>query len=100
MSVADASGSRELEVPDDLRNPAPNPPDRDLLVTQYDMLHSMGIDLGPYTKLCEVFRDRIEGRPTPDDPRAATFWDAVAGQRVLDAVRLSHREQRWVEIGR
>ncbi len=71
--VADASGVTTLPTPDDLVLPAPVPPPAELLTTAYDMLHSMGIDLGPYTKLCEVFRDRIEGRPTPDDPRAATF---------------------------
>jgi predicted dehydrogenase len=99
VGVADAAGERFLEVPEDLRLPPPEPPPAQLLETAYDMLHSMGIDLGPYTRLYSVFRDRILGRPVPDDPRAATFADGVAIQAVLDAIRRSSREKRWVEVG-
>ncbi len=98
VMIGTADGVETLPVPDDLVLPAPDPPPAELLVTAYDMLHSMGIDLGPYTKLCEVFRDLINGKPTPTDPRPATFVDAVACQAVLDAVRLSSREKRWVSI--
>ncbi len=62
------------------------------------MLHSMGIDLGPFTKLFEVMRDRIRGLPVPDHPAPATFADGVALQRVLDAVRRSSAEHVWVSI--
>jgi len=82
-----------------MKLPPPNPPPAELLSTTYDMLHSMGIDLGPYTRLYETFRDRILGRPVPDDPRAATFADGVAIQAVLDAIRRSSKEKCWVEIG-
>jgi predicted dehydrogenase len=99
VGLADASGERILEVPKDLELPPPNPPPAELLSTTYDMLHSMGIDLGPYTRLYETFRDRILGRPVPDDPRAATFADGVAIQAVLDAIRRSSKEKCWVEIG-
>ncbi|MBW2497987.1 MAG: Gfo/Idh/MocA family oxidoreductase [Deltaproteobacteria bacterium] len=99
VGVADASGERILEVPADLEMPPPKPPPAELLSTTYDMLHSMGIDLGPYTRLYETFRDRILGRPVPDDPQAATFVDGVAIQAVLDAIRLSSKEKRWIEIG-
>jgi predicted dehydrogenase len=39
-------------------------------------------------------------RPWQDGPLgdAATFRDGLAVQRVLDALRLSHRQQRWVEV--
>jgi predicted dehydrogenase len=43
-------------------------------------------------------RDRILGKNIPDDPAPATFADGLAGQRVLDAVRRSAAEHRWVEI--
>jgi predicted dehydrogenase len=99
VGVADAAGERFLEVPEDLRLPAPVPPPAELLSTTYDMLHSMGIDLGPYTRLYETFRDRILGRPVAEDPRAATFADGVAIQAVLDAIRRSSKERCWVEIG-
>jgi hypothetical protein len=32
------------------------------------------------------------------DPAPATFADGVAGQAVLDAVRRSAAERRWVDI--
>lgn len=96
--VADASGRRKLDVPEDLRLPAPEPPPSELLVTAYDGLHSMGIDLGPYTRLFETMRDRIHGRTIPDDPTPATFADGVAIQTVLDAVRRSSNERNWISI--
>jgi predicted dehydrogenase len=89
VMVADRSGSRAVEVPDDLRLGPPDPPPGDLLVTAYDMLHSMGIDLAPYTRLAETFRDLISGSPIPPDPRPATFADGVASMVVLDAIRRS-----------
>jgi predicted dehydrogenase len=96
--VADAGGQRKLDVPADLRNPAPLPPDRTLLASSYDMLHSMGIDLGPFTKLFGVLRDRIRGVPVPDDPPAATFADGLAAQIALDAMRRSARDGEWVRL--
>ena len=89
VMVADRSGSRAVDVPDDLRLGPPDPPPGDLLVTAYDMLHSMGIDLAPYTRLAETFRDLISGSPIPPDPRPATFADGVASMVVLDAIRRS-----------
>ena len=62
------------------------------------MLHSMGIDLGPYTRLYEAFRDRIQGNAVATDPRPPTFEDGFAVQKVLDAVRRASREKTWVAI--
>jgi predicted dehydrogenase len=98
VRVADAAGQRELETPADLLLPAPDPPPSELLSSAYDMLHSMGTDLGPYTRLYEAFRDRIRGLDGPEDPKPPTFADGFAVQTVLDAIRQSSREQRWVEI--
>jgi len=98
VGVADASGERILETPDDLKLPPPSPPPAELLSTTYDMLHSMGIDLGPYTRLYETFRDQILGRPVAEDPRAPTFADGVAVQAVLDAIRRSSTEKAWIAI--
>ncbi len=99
VGVADASGERTLPVPEDLKLPAPSPPPAELLSNEYDMLHSMGIDLGPYTRLYECFRDRILDRPVAADPVMPTFADGVAVQAVLDAIRRSSREKAWIEIG-
>ncbi|HEX4489895.1 MAG TPA: Gfo/Idh/MocA family oxidoreductase [Acidimicrobiia bacterium] len=89
VQVQDANGVREIPTPDDLRVEPPQPPPSDLLVTEYDMLHSFGIDYGPYVRLCEHFLARIEGRDAPPGAAPATFVDGVAGMAVLDAVRAS-----------
>jgi predicted dehydrogenase len=98
VKVADRTGTHEVPVPEDLRLPAPDPPPGDLLHTAYDMLHAGGIDLGPYTRLCEVFRDRILGRALPKDPVPPTFADGVASMAVLDAIRRSAARGGWVAI--
>jgi len=92
------TGPRQLDTPDDLRNSAPIPPPAELLHTTYDMWHSTGLDLSPYTQLFTVFRDRIQGQAVAPDPAAATFADGVAGQAVLDAIRQSSRERTWVAV--
>ncbi|MBV8387938.1 MAG: Gfo/Idh/MocA family oxidoreductase [Acidimicrobiia bacterium] len=99
VSIADADGQRQVEVPDDLVLPPPDPPPVDLLVTAYDQLHAFGIDLPPYTRLYQTFADLIAGRRVPDDPRPATFADGVADMQVLDAIRQSAANQHdWVSI--
>ncbi len=96
--VFDRRGRRQLDVPEDLRLPPPDPPPPELLVTAYDMLHSMGIDLPPYVKLFQAMRARILGEDGPADPAPATFADGVAGQAVLDAIRRSSAERCWVSL--
>ena len=90
VRIADAKGTREVAIPDELRVAAPEPPPADLLVTAYDLLHSFGIDYGPYVRLCEHFLARIEQRPPPPGAVPATFADGVANMAVLDAARASH----------
>ncbi|MEE3331490.1 MAG: Gfo/Idh/MocA family oxidoreductase [Myxococcota bacterium] len=98
VSVTDASGARTLETPEELVNPAPNPPDPQHLVTAYDMLHSMGIDIGPFTKLFTHMRDTIQGVPTSNDPAPGTFADGVALQRIMDAIRRSNANDSWEKL--
>jgi predicted dehydrogenase len=94
LTVHDAAGARSIPTPDDLRLPdAPPPSD--------DVKHSFtGIELPPYTRLTERFRDEVLGRPASDEgPPTPTFEDAWRGQLVLDAVRASSREGgRWMEV--
>jgi predicted dehydrogenase len=87
--LADAEGTRELPVPDDLRTSPPDPPPADLMVTAYDWMHSTGIDMGPYTRLFATFGALIQGQSVPDDPAPATFADGVASMAVMDAIRRS-----------
>ena len=96
--VDDGSGPQCVPVPDDLVNAAPVPPPSELLHTMYDMWHSLGTDLDPYTRLFGVLRDRVEGRPVAADPAAATFVDGVAVQAVMDAVHRSATDRAWVTV--
>ena len=98
VHVADKGGERQLDVPADLQLAAPSPPPGELLHTAYDMLHSMGIDLAPFTKIFESLAARMRGESGSTDPALATFEDGLAVQKVLDAVRKSSAEQRWVAI--
>jgi predicted dehydrogenase len=98
IKVADSSGVRILETPEDLANDPPEPPRAEFMVTMYEHLHAAGFDLSPYTKLFETMGTLIRDRNAPVDPAPATFADGVAGQAVLDAVRRSSAERRWVEI--
>ena len=77
-AVADATAPARSRCRTNCASPAPEPPPADLLVTAYDLLHSFGIDYGPYVRLCEHFLARIEGRTAPAGPQPATFVDGVA----------------------
>jgi predicted dehydrogenase len=98
VTVADASGTHVVTAPDDLATPPAAPPPSDMLETAYDLLHATGIDIGPYTRLMETFRDLMLGRPVAADPAPATFADGVANMTVLDAIRRAAREHAWVDI--
>ncbi len=90
--VADADGTREIDLPPDLAVGPADPPPADLMLSAYDLLHSTGLDVGPYTRLFEQFRARIEGATGSLDPAPATFVDGVATMEVIDAIRRSARE--------
>jgi predicted dehydrogenase len=98
VRLADRSGTQVVPVPDDLRLAPPDPPPADLLVTAYDQLHAFGIDLAPYTRMAETFRQLILGEPVPADPRPATFADGVCNMIVLDAIRRSASEHARVPV--
>jgi predicted dehydrogenase len=99
--VADAGGTHQVPVGDDLPGfgaggPEPLPPGA--LHTAYDHMIAHGLDLPPYTRLCETFRDLIEGKPIPPQPKPATFADGVAQMEVLDAIRTSASTHEWVTV--
>ena len=99
VAVADATGTRSLDVPSELVLAPPDPPPADLMVTTYDLMHSTGIDLAPFTRMAETFRDRILGRPPERaEPPLATFADGVANMAVLDAIRRSAATGAWENV--
>ncbi len=98
VRVTDGDGERRLAIPEDLRTAAPSAPPAALLETAYERMIGHGLDLGPYTRLAEQFRARIDGTPPPPGPEPATFADGVADMRVLDAVRRAAAEGTTVPI--
>lgn len=96
--LADRGGTRAVPVPDDLTTSPPDPPPPDALHTVYDRMIGLGLEMGAYTRLATAFRDLILQRPIPAYPRPATFADGVAGMAVLDAIRQSAAERRWVAV--
>ena len=83
VKIADRSGTRELPVPADLVLPVPPAPSDDPR-KRYSV-----IELGPYTRLCEVLRDRMEGRDGSSAVPVPTFEDGLASMEVIDAIRRS-----------
>jgi len=81
--LADRDGTRVLPVPDDLV-PPPAPEQSDDPRHQFTHL-----EVGPYTRLCEVLRAGVEGRPHAAPVPVPTFADGVACMEVLDAIRAS-----------
>ena len=98
--VDSGTGPQQLPAPADLAPSPPSPPPSELLHTTYDMWHSMGIDLAPYTRLYGVLRDRILGVDVASDPPCPTFADGVANQAVVDAIRQASATGTWREVAR
>ena len=85
VKVADGEGTRDLPVPADLVLPPPPPPP-----ASADPRHRVpGIELGAFTRLCEVLRAAMDGRATGTAVPVPTFADGVACMEVLDAIRKS-----------
>lgn len=98
VKVADAAGTRTLDVPGDLIVGAASPPPREMLQSTYEQMTGHGLDLGPYTRLAEHFLARVRGARPPAGPAPATFADGVNDLTVLDAMRRSATGGRTVEI--
>lgn len=83
--LSSTAGTHRVDVPEDLALPASGEQSDD---PRHRFTH---LELGPYTKLCEVLRAGVEGRPLPEWPAVPipTFVDGVACMRVLDAIRRS-----------
>lgn len=97
--IRTAAAARQVPMPTELVNPAPEPfPVDELIQTEMDRWHTQGFDVAPYAKLFGQIKARIEGRDPPLPDPGGDFRDAAAGQAVLDASRLSAAEGRWVAV--
>jgi predicted dehydrogenase len=87
-------GSHRLQVPPDLALPAPPAVSTD---PKHAFTH---LELPPYTRLAQRFREEIRGvKPSADAPPTPTFHDGLAAQLVIDAARASSAQQgAWVEV--
>jgi predicted dehydrogenase len=83
VKVANRNGTRDLPVPAELMLPPPPPPSDDPR-QRFSVL-----ELGPYTRLCEVLRAAMDGGPAVSAVPVPTFADGVASMEVLDAIRES-----------
>ena len=100
-------GVRRLDVPPDLALPAPPTESDD---PRHRFTH---LELGPFTRLCEVLRAGVEGRPLPDavplptfarrrrrdagprrDSRASPAAERRRRRRVVDALSRATRASR------
>jgi predicted dehydrogenase len=81
--LADRDGVRALPMPDDLALPDPPAVSKD---PRQQFTH---LELGPYTRLCEVLRAGVEGRAVDAVVPVPTFADGLAVTSVLDAIRAS-----------
>lgn len=95
VRVADRDGTHQVEPAFGLDPTPADPAPAELFRTQYDLLHSLGQDMGPWTRMARTFRDLITGEPVTG-PQPATFADGVALMRVLDAIRTSAASGDWV----
>jgi predicted dehydrogenase len=92
--LADDGPPRTVVVPADLV--LPEPP-----AASDDPKHAFtAIELPPYTRLAERWRDLIEGDAIdPLAPATPTFRDGLEAQRVIDAVRSSSAAGgAWVDV--
>ncbi len=97
--VDDGCDVRPIAMPADLVNPPPTPfPITDLIQTEQDRWHTMGIDVAPYARLFSEMRDRIAGKAIETREVAGDFFDAARGQAVLDAARASAAQARWIDV--
>lgn len=89
VMLADAAGTRELDLPADLRlayaPTASDDPRQQTIEWQF----LAAIELAPYAQLCASFRAAIEGTAPPSPVAPATFADGVACMKVIDAIRQS-----------
>jgi predicted dehydrogenase len=83
VKIADRDGTRDLPVPPELILPTP------ATASAEPGQRPPGPELGAYTRLCEAFREAVDGRKSTSAVPVPTFADGLACMQVLDAMRRS-----------
>jgi len=81
VCLMDREGRRQLPIPETLRLPEPALAD--------PRKPFLSVELPPAMRLCETWRDLIEGRQPAGQVAPATFADGLACMQVIDAIRES-----------
>lgn len=84
VMLADKDGTRELEMPDDLR--LPPPPQAADPASAKRLSH---FEIGPFTRLAEALRQAICGQEDSSCIAPPTFADGLACMQVMDAMHAS-----------
>ncbi|TCM11941.1 putative dehydrogenase [Novosphingobium sp. PhB165] len=79
--VADATGTRQLQVPTELELPPP-PPAAD----PNSANRLSHFEIGPFTRLAEALRDAIGGSAAPSQVAPPTFHDGLKCMQIMDAM--------------
>ena len=90
--VADKTGTRELAMPDDLKLPPEPQPDT------HPSRRLSHFEIGPFTRLCETLRDRIDGKASRSPIAPASFHDGLACMKIMDAMRVSSASDGALQI--
>jgi predicted dehydrogenase len=94
-------GPQRVPDPEDMPRLPPQPPDPEFL-PPYAIdtgWHTSGLDRITFARLYRHLHARLRRTPTSDNPSAATFADGAATQAILDAIRLSSKnEARWIPV--
>jgi predicted dehydrogenase len=83
VMVADKEGTREIAVPDDLKLPPEPQPDA------HPSRRLSHFEIGPFTRLCETLRDRIQGNASHSPVAPPSFHDGLACMKIMDAMKNS-----------
>ncbi|MDG2004686.1 MAG: Gfo/Idh/MocA family oxidoreductase [Novosphingobium sp.] len=100
VHFAGRDGTRELEAPAEYTLPEQPPIGSDPRFDSDRWRTLVGVELAPYTALCQSLKSAALGVPPASTLPAATFEDGVACMEVMDAIRASAANgSRLVDVG-
>ena len=89
LRIAAADGTRSIAIAADITLPSIPPLSADPRNQSAKWKWLIPIELPPYIRLCEAFRDLIDGREPQRAVSLPSFRDGLASMEAIDAVRTS-----------